>query len=564
MRIALCQTNPTVGDLAANRSTIAKLSARASEAQADLAVFPELAIAGYPPRDLLDRPQFANDCVASLHTLANELPARLTVVVGAMLHAETETGLYNAAVALRDGRIVAVCHKRLLPSYDVFDERRYFTPGTESTTIMVAGERVGLTVCEDIWNDTGDTRHSDSPLHHYGHNPIADLVERGADLIVNIAASPFTLTKRAARHTMLANVARDRVRPVVFVNQVGGNDDLIFDGDSTVFDAQGNVHARLRSFEEDFEVADLASPGRITPPPRRRAETALRALELGVRDYARKCGFEGAVIGLSGGIDSALTAAIAARALGPEQVLGVALPSRYSSPGSLTDAQALASALGITYRVIPIDSVFQSYLDLLPDHLAPLPKHAATNPAAQPHALHDVTFENVQARIRCATLMAISNRLGLLLLTTGNKSEIAVGYCTLYGDMAGGLAAISDVPKTFVYEIAREVNRQAGTEWIPESTLTKAPSAELRPDQKDEDSLPPYEDLDAVLEQYVEDGRTAEEIIVKGHDETMVRRVIAMVCKNEYKRRQMPPGLIITRKAFGPGRRMPIAQRWCV
>jgi NAD+ synthase (glutamine-hydrolysing) len=386
----------------------------------------------------------------------------------------------------------------------------------------------------------------------YPRDPVADAVAEGAEVLLNLSGSPFNLLKRRARPEMFAAIARKHRRPVVFVNLIGGNDDILFDGSSAVYGPDGAAWAEAPSFEEHVLVCELAPGQACAARPESDAAAALAALTLGTRDYARKCGFGSAVLGLSGGIDSALVAAIATRALGKENVLGVAMPTRYSSAGSVRDARVLAQALGIGFRVISIDAIFQRYLDVLGPELESL----------GPAGPNDTTFENIQARIRGNTLMAISNRRGQLLLTTGNKSEIAVGYCTLYGDMAGGLAVISDLPKTFVYDVARQFNREAEAALIPEDTFTKAPSAELRPDQKDEDSLPPYAVLDPVLERLVEDGESAEQVIAAGYDRAMVERVAAMVRNNEYKRRQMPPGLIVTSKAFGPGRRYPIAQRY--
>lgn len=551
MRIALCQIDPTIGDFEGNVALVLRDATRARAEGADLAVFPELAICGYPPRDLLERSKFVDDGLAAVEALAAKAPEGITMLVGLVDRSRAPVGrrLHNAAAVIRGGRVERIVHKRLLPTYDVFDEDRYFEVGAEPVApIEVAGVRVGITICEDAWND-GDT-----PLieRRYSVNPIAEVVAAGAQVIVNLSASPFTLHKRMGRAAMMADIARRHRVPLVFVNQVGGNDDLVFDGDSAVFGDDGSAWARLAAFEEDFAVVELAGGGPVRARPESDEAAALAALELGVRDYARKCGFAGALVGLSGGIDSALTAVIAARALGPANVLGVSLPTRYSSQHSLDDARDVAEALGIGYRVIPIDPIFATYLDHLKPHV---------DAVAEPRA-GDVTWENVQSRIRCATLMALSNRLGHLLLTTGNKSEIAVGYATLYGDMAGGLAVIADLPKTFVYRVAREVNRQAGRDVINQSTLTKEPSAELRPDQKDSDSLPPYGVLDPILERYVEEGQSADEIIAAGFDEPTVRRVIRLIHLNEYKRRQMPPGLILTRKAFGPGRRHPIAQRY--
>jgi NAD+ synthase (glutamine-hydrolysing) len=550
MRVALCQINPTVGDLQGNAARILRDAARAAEEGAHLAVFPELSVCGYPPRDLLDRDPFVRDMRTALDDLAARVPPSLAVLVGFVDRVAQPTGpvLHNAAALLRGGRVERVIHKRLLPTYDVFDEDRYFEPGRASTPVEVAGTSIGITVCEDIWND------SDTPLavRRYGDNPVAELRAAGAQVIVNLSASPFTRPKRLGRPAMLQGVARRHALPIVFVNQVGGNDDLLFDGDSSIHGPDGRPWARLARFEEDFACVEVAPGGPMRAQPEGDEATTLGALCTGVRDYAHKCGFQGAVLGLSGGIDSALTAAIATRALGADQVVGVAMPTRYSSDHSVRDAEALAAALGIAYRCIPIDRIFQQYLDELEPHLD------ALTPAPE----GDVTFENVQSRIRCAVLMALSNRTGRLLLTTGNKSEMAVGYTTLYGDLAGGLAPISDVPKTFVYALAREVNRAAGKEVIPESTLTKPPSAELREEQKDEDSLPPYEVLDAILARFVEEGESADDIVAAGFDPAVVHRVLRLVRTSEYKRRQMPPGLILSRKAFGPGRRYPIAQAY--
>ena len=550
MRVALAQIDPTVGDLDGNVGRVLDAARRASAAGARVVVLPELAITGYPPRDLLERPRFVADNLVALRRVAEGAPADVVLLVGFVDPAGDDVGrrLYNAVAVIAGGGVAQVVHKRLLPTYDVFDEDRYFRPGDRSEPIEIDGVRIGVTICEDIWNDVD----VEIRARRYEDNPIADLRAAGAQLIINLAASPFTLAKRVARSEMLAGVARKHEVPIVFVNQVGGNDDLLFDGSSAIYGPDGSIWARAAAWAEDLLVADVAPGGEVKPQPSSDEGAALEALALGVSDYARKCGFRQAVLGLSGGIDSALTAVIAARALGPDNVLAVAMPTRYSSKGSLTDAEALVRALGIGYRVIGIDDVFQSYIDELGPHLD----------ALGPAPANDVTFENVQARIRCAVLMAISNRFGSLLLTTGNKSEVAVGYTTLYGDMAGGLAVISDLPKTFVYRVCREVNREAGRDIVPRAILDKPPSAELRDNQTDQDSLPPYEALDPILELYVEDGCSIDDIVARGHDEATVRRIVRMVRINEYKRRQMPPGLIVTKKAFGPGRRYPIAQRY--
>jgi NAD+ synthase (glutamine-hydrolysing) len=545
MRVALCQVNTTVGDLGGNRALVVASAHEAARAGAELAAFCELTLPGYPPRDLLDRRAFVDENLRALDALVAELPRGLSSLVG-FVERRGER-LYNAAALVTEGRVQQVFHKRLLPTYDVFDEDRYFEPGALPLTFMLGGKRVGVTICEDAWNDTP------GPLQRlYRENPIELCMQEGAELLVNLAASPFTLSKRTARVQMLADIARRRRVPLVFLNALGGNDDLIFDGTSALYAPSGQILAQAASFAPDMVVADVTLGGEQRVLPVSDAAAALDALVLGTRDYARKCGFTSAAVGLSGGIDSALVASVAARALGPSQVLGVAMPTRYSSEGSKRDAKALADALGIGFTTIDIDPIFQRYLETLTPPLE----------ALGPAPAQDTTYENIQARIRGNTLMAISNRLGHLLLTTGNKSEVAVGYCTLYGDMAGGLAVISDLPKTFVYQVAREFNRQAGRSVIPESTLTKAPSAELRPNQTDQDSLPPYDLLDAIIEGLVERGDSVEQLTAAGLPEDTVRRVAALIRGSEYKRRQMPPGLIVTSKAFGPGRRVPIAQRF--
>ncbi len=549
MRVALLQINPTVGDLEGNAARMVDAARQALARGARLAVFPELSLYGYPPRDLLDLPGFIVDARARLQDLARQLPPELPVIAGCLdpAPAGARRPVHNAAALLRGGSVVAVAHKQLLPTYDVFDEDRYFEPGKGATVVEVDGKRFGIVICEDAWNDV------DTPLRkRYDQNPVQQCVEGGADAIVHVSASPFTLRKLKLRPRMLARVAAHHRRPFLFVNQVGGNDELLFDGGSTVFGPDGTVWARARAFEEDILVCDLAPGGPLAPLCGQDAEAALLGLSLGVRDYVRKCGFTRAVLGLSGGIDSSLVACIATRALGPENVLAVAMPTRYSSEGSLRDAEALAASLGIELRVFSIDAIFQSYLD----ELAPVLEQIG------PASAEDTTFENLQARIRGAVLMALANRSGYLVLNTGNKSEIAAGYCTLYGDAVGALAVIGDLSKTRVYEVAREVNRQAGRPIVPETVLTKAPSAELRPDQTDQDSLPPYEVLDEILRRLVEKGESPAEVIVGGQDAAVVRQAARLIFVSEHKRRQMPPALIVTDKAFGPGRRYPIAQRF--
>ena len=549
MRISLCQLDPTVGDLARNVDAMLAAAERAKVDGARVVIFPELAIVGYPAKDLLDRPSFIDAILRAKNDFVARMPKGLVGIFGFVDRAAGGAArlVHNSVGVCENGALLQTVHKRLLPTYDVFDDDRYFEPGRGAGVISVDGVKLGITICEDIWNDI----HVDES-RRYPVNPVDDVVAAGAEIIVNIAASPFTLTKRQLRKEMLASVAKKHARPVLFVNQVGGFDDLIFDGSSSAWNERGELVARAKEFAEDQIQFQHGISGTIRDHVAGDAEAALEALILGTRDYAHKCGFKKAVLGLSGGIDSALVAAIAAAALGKENVLGIALPTRYSSDHSRNDARALAEALGIAFREIPIDGIFQAYIDELTEPLNALGAASA----------NDVTFENIQSRIRCGVLMSVSNRDGHLLLTTGNKSEVAVGYCTLYGDMAGGLAVISDLPKTFVYEVARAVNARAGAWVIPESTMTKAPSAELRPNQVDQDSLPPYDLLDAILERYVEDARSADSIIAEGFDAAVVQRVVKLVTMSEYKRQQMPPGLIITRKAFGSGRRYPLAAKW--
>ncbi|MDH5492606.1 MAG: NAD+ synthase [Myxococcales bacterium] len=550
MRIAISQINPVVGDLVGNSARILRDARRAAEEGAELIVFPELALLGYPPKDLLDRPSFVQAQLDALEALAAALPPALEVLLGFVDRPSEAPGapLRNAAAQLRGGAIVAIVHKQLLPTYDVFEEDRYFEPGPRAELLSIAGRRIGVSICEDVWN------HVPTPLspRPYPIDPVRDAVEAGAELLVNLAASPFTLPKRAARPAMLQQIAAANRTPLLFVNQVGGNDDLLFDGASMLIDEAGEIRARLASCREDFAIVRLGESGPLRPEAPSDAIAALDALAMGVRDYVEKCGLPGVLLGLSGGIDSALTAAIAVRGLGKARVLGIALPTRYSSGHSLEDARALAAALEIELLEIPIEGIFEAYLEHLDPHLKAL--------GAPPEP--DVTFENVQARIRCATLMALANRTGKLLLNTGNKSEVAVGYCTLYGDMGGGLAVISDLPKMQVYALSNALNEEAGASIIPQRTIDKAPSAELRPDQRDSDSLPDYPLLDAVLERLIERGESIAEVIAAGYAAEEVEAIARLVRLAEHKRRQMPPGLILSSKAFGPGRRYPIAQRW--
>ncbi|HZL16996.1 MAG TPA: NAD+ synthase [Polyangia bacterium] len=562
MKAALAQINPTVGDFEGNRRLVLAAAAEAEARGAALAIFPELALCGYPPKDLLERPAFVEAAGESLRRLVAELAECTTgVLVGfpERVVSEAGHGLANSAALIDGGRIVHVARKSLLPTYDVFDEWRYFDPATEVAVAEFRGRRLGIAICEDIWNDADFWPH-----RRYRSDPIEALAKAGAEILINVSASPYTIEKRHLRPRMLAATARRWERPLLFVNQVGGQDDLVFDGASLGIDAAGEIVARGAEHVADLVVVDLDARGgdrRAFEPSDERS--ALAALALGTRDYARRCGFSRALLGLSGGIDSALVAAIAARALGPENVLGVAMPSRYSSAGSLRDAEALAKNLGLDFTVISIEPMFAAYLETLAPALeafAPAGDPAAAAPAAA-GAAADLTAQNLQARVRGAILMALSNRQDRLLLSTGNKSEIATGYCTLYGDMAGGLAVIGDVPKTMVYRLAQAFNSEAaGAPPIPEATLTKAPSAELRPDQTDQDVLPPYEVLDAILEAHLTGALDLPALVAEGFDAAVACDVVRRVQQSEYKRRQMAPGLKITGKSFGPGRRFPIAR----
>jgi NAD+ synthase (glutamine-hydrolysing) len=541
VKVALSQINPTIGDFDGNLDLILAALSRAEADRADLLVFCELCLSGYPPRDLLERPAFIEAARRSLGRLT-ERTGETAVIIGfpeRLPDSAEGRRIANSAALLHRGKLQSVHRKSLLPTYDVFDEWRYFEPAAAVACAQLAGRRLGISVCEDIWNDADFWPH-----RLYRVDPIEKLVAGGADLIINVSACPYTIEKRHLIPRMLAGTARRWKKPLVFVNQVGGHDDLVFGGSSLVLDERGETIARAAENDSDYLLVDLdARRGPVRPFETSDVRSAMGALVLGTRDYARRCGFTRAVLGLSGGIDSALVACIAVRALGPANVLGVAMPSRYSSEGSRRDAAELAGNLGIELREIPIDPVFQGYLDTL------APTFAGRPP--------DVTEENLQARVRGAILMALSNKLGSLLLTTGNKSELATGYCTLYGDMCGGLAVISDVPKTMVYALARAVNEEQPV--IPESTLTKPPSAELRPDQTDQDTLPPYDLLDAILHEHLENQLDREALIARGFPPRVVEQVVAMVLRSEYKRRQAAPGLKITGKAFGPGRRYPIA-----
>ncbi|MEO7191967.1 MAG: NAD+ synthase [Vicinamibacterales bacterium] len=549
MRLAIAQLNFTVGAFEANFALMANAVARATAATADLLVFSELAATGYPPRDLVSHSRFVDLNLELVERLAGLSTDCLAILVGFVSRNPNADGkgLYNGVALCHRGVVADRRYKSLLPTYDVFDEDRYFEPARDVSPIAVHGVAVGVTICEDVWNDRDFW-----PKRLYHRDPVRELAEQGAELFVNISASPFTLDKSDLRRRMIRQNAMRHRRHFFYVNQVGGNDEIVFDGHSIGIDPDGHEVMRLAEFDEDFAVCDVPVGPRsaaapvapvLRPSTESREEAAYGALVLGLGDYARKCGFRSVVLGLSGGIDSALTACLAVGALGRAHVTGIAMPTRYSSAGSLDDAAALAANLGIDYRVVPIEPVYQAYLDALASTFAGHP--------------NDTTEENLQARVRGAVLMAFSNKFGSLLLSTGNKSELAVGYCTLYGDMCGGLGVISDVPKTLVYRIAHFINRDRVI--IPGPTLTKPPSAELRPDQKDVDSLPPYDVLDPIIQAYIEEGLDVDLIAARGYARQLVEEIVGRIDASEYKRRQAAPGLKISTKAFGLGRRYPIA-----
>jgi NAD+ synthase (glutamine-hydrolysing) len=544
MRLGLLQLNPTVGDLEGNAARI-QAAVSSAPAGVDLFVTSEMALTGYPARDLLLQHAFIEKATAVTRRLAEQLAGAPPLLVGVPLENPASAGrpLVNAAVLLQGGTVGPQFIKSLLPTYDVFDEDRYFEPGPGLDVMRLGSHAAAVSVCEDVWNDRDFWSR---PRYHI--DPIDDVRHLGADVLINLSASPFSVGKQGLREAMLGALARQHRVTVVYVNQVGGNDDLIFDGRSLVIGPDGEVRARARAFEPDVLVVDLDAPtGCIASPPATEEEEIFRALVLGTADYARKCGFSDALLGLSGGIDSALTAVIAAEALGRDHVLGVLMPSPFSSRGSVDDSRALAKRLGIRTLTLPIEPLMRTFDATLAEPFAARPR--------------DVTEENIQARIRGNLLMALSNKYGALLLTTGNKSELAVGYCTLYGDMSGGLAVIADVPKTRVYRVSSWVNRER--EIIPASVLTKAPSAELRENQTDQDALPPYDVLDDILERHIERYQSADEIVAAGFDPPVVRRVLDLVRTAEFKRRQAAPGLRISERAFGTGWRMPIARaRW--
>jgi NAD+ synthase (glutamine-hydrolysing) len=547
MKIGFAQLNPTVGDLQGNFDKIVQAYERLSAQGAELVLTPELALTGYPPQDLVFKSRFVPQTLEMLDTLHKRVGPTALLVGYVDRNSGRGKPFYNAAAVLERGKPIRKTFKSLLPTYDVFDEDRYFQAAHEIEPIEICGRSVGVTICEDIWTD----RYLPNPL--YDVEPVKKLVDRGAELIVNLSASPFGLNKPGMRLEMVGAIANTYRRPIFYCNTVGGNDQLVFDGNSIAVNAEGKLIAQLASFAEDEMVIDSASSSTKSFRKRPAAQDLFDALSLGLGDYLRKCNFKSAVLGLSGGIDSAVVAVIAADALGAENVLGVTMPTQFSSEGSVTDARAVAENLGIKFLEIPIKDTFQVFKQQFTGIFHGLPE--------------GVTEENMQPRIRAMTLMALSNKFGHLLLSTGNKSELAVGYCTIYGDMAGGLAVISDVPKTMVYEIARWINgayaaSRGKKEVIPVATITKPPSAELKPNQVDQDTLPPYEVLDEILRLYVEENLSAPDIVDHGFDEKTVRWVQRRVDLNEYKREQAAPGLKVTSRAFGLGRKMPIAQQY--
>jgi len=542
MRIALLQLNFTVGDIEGNALKIIDAVRTVKEQNVDLCITSELAIMGYPPRDLLLNRTFVNKSQEKITHVASVLTECPPVLVGVATpnHSGQGRPLFNSAVLLRDGKVEAVFYKSLLPTYDVFDEDRYFEPSPELGILNLNGKRIGVTICEDIWNDK--TFWS---AKRYVNDPVEEIVNQGIDFIVNISASPFIIGKQRIREAMLGNMAKKYQMPVLYVNQVGGNDDLVFDGRSCAFDPNGRLITRGKPFLDDIVLVDTKSLSGVIAADDFTPESEVwNALVCGTRDYIRKCGFRKALLGLSGGIDSSLTAVIAVEAIGKENVIGVLMPSPYSSRGSVDDSLNLAQSLGIKTLTLPINFLMETFDKTL---------ESAFTGYGQ-----DITEENIQSRVRGNLLMALSNKYGALLLTTGNKSELAVGYCTIYGDMSGGLAVIADVPKTMVYRLSNWVNRTKGS-IIPPAVIDKAPTAELRPNQKDQDTLPPYDILDEILHRHIELHKSAEEIIEDGFDETTVLKVLSLVGKAEFKRKQAAPGIKVTDRAFGTGWRMPIA-----
>ena len=543
MKIAVCQINTTVGDFDGNVEKVSSCLKKAKDAGCDLALFPELTLTGYPPRDLLDRYTFFEKAQMAVLQVAQAAKGILAVVGTILENPEKGNPLFNAALAIKDGKVLHTYKKVLLPNYDVFDEARYFSPAPHPEPPFTYKDlKIAVTICEDIWNAEGVSTH-----RLYAKDPVEELAKGKPNLVLNLSASPFHSSKLSVRQTLLKDVTRRTKAPVLYCNLVGGNDELIFDGCSMAVDAAGNIFQVGKSFEEDFFIFDTENPSlKPAPPPESETAKIYHALVTGTRDYVRKCGFSQVLIGLSGGIDSALVAAIAAEALGPENVMGVTMPSLFSSKGSIEDSKALAENLGIEFKNVPLTPLLEESLKTL----APVFKDSH----------QDTTEENIQARLRGLLLMALSNKFNRLVLSTGNKSELAVGYCTLYGDMCGGLAVISDVPKGLVYKLARHANREK--ELIPDAVFTKPPSAELRPNQTDQDSLPPYDILDAILRLYIEENQPPGKIEKAGFDAHVVRDILKKINQNEYKRRQMAPGLKVTTKAFGMGRRIPIAQKF--
>jgi len=541
MKIGILQLNFTVGDFSGNSEKIVSAYEKAVREGAELCVGSELGLCGYPPRDLLNRRDFVESHERALREVAKRV-GKVPLLIGGIEKTNQKAGrpLYNTAFLVAKGKTRAVARKILLPTYDVFDEDRYFEAGDKVGPVRIAGKRVGVTICEDIWNDEDLW-----PERRYRLDPVRELAKKGMDLLINLSASPWNIGKEKVRYQLLAGVAKRERIPVIQVNQVGGNDELVFDGQSLGVGVKGGLLARGAAFAEDVKVVDIGGKEE-KPVWAGDEEQVFQALVLGTRDYLQKCGFQEVVLGLSGGIDSALVAVVAAEALGKDKVLGVAMPSRFSSAGSVADAEALAKQLGIRYKEIPIEDTFAAMLR----SIAP----------AREGRSGGLTEENLQSRIRGMTLMAISNDSGRLLLTTGNKSEMAVGYCTLYGDMCGALAVIADVPKTLVYRISRWINRER--EIIPKNSIEKAPSAELRPDQKDQDSLPPYGELDRILESYVVNEGSIQGMVKKGISKVLAEEMVRKIDISEYKRRQAAPGLKVTTKAFGVGRRIPLAQRF--
>ena len=546
MKIALAQINPVIADIEGNRQRIIDCIESARRSGAELVVFPEMSTIGYPPMDLLENRKLIDDNLRSIETIARH-STDIAVIAG---YVDYDTArkpmLYNTAAFMKGGTIASSHRKTLLPTYDVFDELRYFSPAPGQERIIFKGQKIGITVCEDIWNEADYNNKFFMENRRYLTDPLKSLLKDGLDLVINISASPYCMGKNTVKWDMITSIAKKYAVPVLYVNQVGGNDSLIFDGNSFYVNGKGDIIAMAKAFEEDLLVVDTQSDGPAVIPKEDTLEDIRRALVLGIRDYMRKCGFRDVVVGLSGGIDSALTAALAVEALGPGHVTGITMPSVYSSRGSVDDSIQLAENLGIRISTIPIVDLFDQYKKTLSGIFNGLPE--------------DVTEENIQARIRGNLLMSVSNKFGCLLLTTGNKSELATGYCTLYGDMSGGLAVISDVPKTLVFKLAKHLNRDR--EIIPQATIEKPPSAELRENQTDQDSLPPYDILDQILECYVEKKMSLEEIVRLGFPAAVVADVLKKVNTNEYKRIQAAPGLKVTSKAFGIGRRVPIAQKF--